>query len=91
MEMKSNKFLKATINIRCPDVDTIFTFYINLCHIAASFNILLLPLEVITRETGTCKLTPHNCLGYINIKQSMAAALYLKLIGRTISKASLKP
>lgn len=59
----------------------IFTFYTNLRHINASFNILFLPLEEITKETSTYKLTPHNCLGYANIKQAMSTALYLKLIG----------
>lgn len=39
----------------------------------------MLPLEDVTRASGTCQLTPTNCLGYENVKQTMSTALFLKL------------
>ena len=79
MEVESHKFQKATLTIKCNGPDTIFTFYHNLRHLAQNFNILLLPLEDITRESGTCQLTPTNCLGFDNVRQTMSTALFLKL------------
>ena len=58
---------------------SIFTFYNTLRHIAGSFNILLLPLMEITKSTGVCQLTPTNCIGYENARETMSTALHIKL------------
>ena len=79
MEVESHKFQKATISVKCDGPDTIFTFYNTFRHVVASYNIMLLPLEDIMRQTGTCLLTPNNCLGYDNIKDTMSTAIFLKL------------
>jgi len=42
MEMESNKFHKASTNIRCPNDDIVFTFYTYLRNIAAIFKIFTL-------------------------------------------------
>ena len=78
-EVESYKFSKAKIAVICPNEDSIFTFYKSLRHIASSFNILLKPLEGITKETGICQLTPDNCIGYEEAYNTMATALHLKL------------
>ena len=78
-EVESYKFQKAIIQLRCTGPDTIFTFYENLRHIAGSFNILLRPLDEVTKVTGVCLITPLNCLGYSNVKTEMSTAIYLKL------------
>ena len=78
MEVDSHKFQKATITVKCEGPDTIFTFYNTFKHVAASYNIMLLPLEDITRQTGTSLLTPNNCQGYDNIKDTMSTAIFLK-------------
>ena len=79
MKVEAHKFQKAKLNLKCSGIDTIFTFYQNLRHVAQSFNILLIPLEEITRSSGTCYLTPTNCLGYDSVKQTMSTAIFLKL------------
>ena len=65
--------------MKCTGPDNVFTFYNTFCHIAGSFNILLRDLKDITRQTGTCALTPSNYLGYNNVYQVMSTAIYLKL------------
>ena len=45
MEVIVHKFQKAKLNLKCSGIDTIFTLYQNLRHVAQSFNILLMPLE----------------------------------------------
>ena len=87
MDVETHKFQKAIIQQRCSGPDTIFTFYENLRHIAGSFNILLRPLDEVTSATGTCQLTPYNCLGYDNVKTVMSTALYLKLSGHDYFKS----
>ena len=64
-----------------------FTFYNTLRHIAASFNILLRPLEEITKTTGVCQLTQSNCIGYEHAKDIMSTALHLKLTGNDYFKS----
>ena len=78
-EVESYKFSKVNIAVKCPSEDSIFTFYTTLRHIAASFNILLKPLEDITKETGICQLTPDNCIGYEEAYNTMSTALHIKL------------
>ena len=78
-EIETHKFQKAKITAKCENEDTIFTFYNTLRHIAGSFNILLLPLSKITKETGTCLLTPTNCIGYEHAREAMSSALHIKL------------
>ena len=61
-EVESYKFQKAIIHLRFTRPDTIFTFYANLRYIAGSLNILLQPLEEVTKATGVCQITPLDCL-----------------------------
>ena len=56
------------MNNKCSGPDTIFTFYNNLQHVEANFNILLTSLDEVTREKGKCPLNQENCLGYVNTK-----------------------
>ena len=86
-EIDSHKFQKAKLSVKCVDEDFVFTFYNTLRHIAASFNILLRPLEEITKSTGVCQLTKDNCIGYENAKDIMATALHLKLVGSDYFKS----
>ena len=60
-------------------IDTIFTFYNNVRHIASSYNIFLQLLHLVTHSLGTCSITPDNCLGFASVKDVMSTALYLKL------------
>ena len=78
-EVESHKFQKAKLQVKFTGPGNVFTFYEAFRHIARSFNILLRSLTDITRETGTCELTPTNCLGYTNVYQVMSTAIYLKL------------
>ena len=75
----SHKFLKAKLPFKCTGIDTIFTFYNNVRHIASSYNTLLQPLHFVTRSLGTCSITPDNCLGFASVKDAVSTALYLKL------------
>ena len=78
-EVESYKFQKAKLSVKCEGEDYVFTFYNTLCHVAASFNILLQPLEKITKTTGICLLTANNCVGYEQAKDIMSTAIHLKL------------
>ena len=64
----------------------VFTFYNTLKLIAGSFNILLCPLENITKEIGICQLTANNCIDYEQTRDIMSAVLYLKLTGNDYFK-----
>ena len=50
----SHKLLKAKLPFKCTGIDTSFTFYNNVRHIASSYNILLQPFHLVTRSLGTC-------------------------------------
>ena len=78
-EIDSHKFQKAKMAMACPSEEYIFTFYNTLRLIAGSFNILLNPLQLITKETGICLLSQSNCIGYTEAYNTMATALHLKL------------
>ena len=78
-EVESYKFQKAKLTVKCNSEDNIFTFYNMLRHIANSYNILLRPLQEITKETGLCQITEDNCIGYKNAYDTMATALHMKL------------
>ena len=86
-EVESYKFQKAKLSVTCSSKDNVFTFYNTLRHIAGSFNILLLPLEHITKETGVCQLTADNCVGYQQAHDIMSTALHLKLTGNDYFKS----
>ena len=77
--MDSHKFLKAKLPFKCTGIDTIFTFYNNVRHIAISYNILLQPFHLVPRSLGTCSITADNCLGFASVKDIMFTTLYLKV------------
>ena len=74
-----HKLLKAKLPFKCTSIDTIFTFYNNVRHIASSYNIFLQLLHLVTHSLGTCSITPDNCIGFALVKDVMSTALYLKL------------
>ena len=76
----SHKFLKAKLPFKCTGIDTIFTFYNNVRHIASSYNIIVHPLHLAARSMGTYSITSDNCLGFASVKDVMSTTLYLKLV-----------
>ena len=79
-EINSHKFQKVKLSVKYVDEDFVFIFYNTLQHIVASFDILLRPLEKITKSIGVCQLTKDKCIGYENAKDIMSTALHLKLV-----------
>ena len=90
-EIDSYKFQKTKLSIKCVNEDYVFTVYNTLKHIAASFNILLRPLEENLKNTGIFQLSIDNCIGYENAKDIMSTTLHLKLTGSDYFNPSLKP
>ena len=87
-ETDLHKFQKTKLSVKCKNEDYIFTFYNTLRHITASYNILLQPLEEITKATGVSyQLIEYNCIGYENAKDIISTALYLKLTGNDYFKS----
>lgn len=67
--------------MKCPEEDNVLTFNNTLRLLAVAFNVLLLPLDAITKVTGVCQLTAGNCIGYEQARNIMSRALHLKITG----------
>ena len=78
-EAEIYKFQNAKLHVYCSGKDNMFTFYNTLRHIASSFNILMKPLEEITKETGIYQLMEDKRVSYEQARDIVSTNLHIKL------------